>query len=50
MAKTNLNPEFQIRIYDGFAIITDLRKTGIAKMFRFLSYIYNPIFKEDKPI
>ena len=31
MATTNLNPQLQIRIYYGFAIIPDLRQTGIAK-------------------
>ena len=31
MATTNLNPQLWIRIYNGFAIIPDLRQTGIAK-------------------
>ena len=31
MAITNLNPQLWIGIYNGFAIILDLRKTGIAK-------------------
>ena len=31
MAITNLNPLLWIRIYNGFAIIPDLRQTGIAK-------------------
>ena len=31
MAITNLNPQLWIRIYNGFAIIPDLRQTGIAK-------------------
>ena len=31
MATINLNPQLQIRIYYGFAIIPDLRQTGIAK-------------------
>ena len=31
MATTNLNTHLWIRIYNGFAIIPDLRKTGIAK-------------------
>ena len=31
MATTNLNTHLWIRIYNGFAIIPDLRQTGIAK-------------------
>ena len=31
MATTNLNTHLWIRIYNGFAIILDLRQTGIAK-------------------
>ena len=31
MAITHQNPQLWIRIYKGFAIIPDLRKTGIAK-------------------
>ena len=31
MATANLNPQLWIRIYNGFAIIPNLRQTGIAK-------------------
>ena len=31
MARTNLNPQLWIRVYNGFAIIPALRQTGIAK-------------------
>ena len=31
MATTNLNTHLWIRMYNGFAVIPDLRQTGIAK-------------------
>ena len=36
MATTNLNTHLLIRIYNGFAIIPDLRQTGIAKTWALL--------------
>ena len=40
MATTNLNTHLWTRIYNGFAIIPDLRQTGIAKNLATLGQKY----------